>query len=157
MENKSNDVLTQIEDTAKMYSDQTEPFPFPSSQGYRYILVAYDVNSNAILAQLLKSKKSVEMKVVLLGLINRLTKRDFRPNRWVMYNKCAEIIKDMFGEMKITYHFVPEGTDRRNAAEIAVKTFKHHLIAVILGSDPHFPQQLWDTMLPQCKMTLNIL
>ena len=90
MEKKSNDVLIQIKDKSKMYSDQTGPFPFPSSRGYRYILVAYNVDSNAILAQPLKIKQSVVMKILLLGIINRLTKRGFKPNYWVIDKKCAK-------------------------------------------------------------------
>ena len=76
-----------MKDTKKIYSDQTGAFPFPSSRGYRYILIEYDVDSNAIMTCLLKSKKSIKMNIVLLGLINHLTKKGFKPNYWIMDNE----------------------------------------------------------------------
>ena len=90
---KSNDVIVRVEDTAKIYSDQTGAFPFPSSRGYRYILIAYDVDLNAIMDPPLKSKKSFEKNIVLLGLISHLTKRGFKPNYWIMDNKCFTLVK----------------------------------------------------------------
>ena len=54
MELKYNDVVLKIVNTNKMYSDQTGAFPFPSRRGYRYLLISYDVDSNAVLARPLK-------------------------------------------------------------------------------------------------------
>jgi hypothetical protein len=44
----------------------------------------------------------------------------------------------------------------RNAAECVIRTFKEHSMA---GSsvDPYFPMHLWDRLLPQAEMTLNLL
>ena len=63
----------------------------------------------------------------------------------------------MFELMKIQYQLVPAGTHRRNAAERAIQTFKSHLIAGICGADPNFPLHLWDTLIEQCEITLNML
>ena len=63
----------------------------------------------------------------------------------------------MFGEMKIQYQLVPAGNHIRNAAEHSIQTFKHHHVAGILGVDPNFPLHLWDKLLPQCEITLNML
>ena len=132
-------------------------FPFPSSRGYRYIMITYDVDSNAIISRQLKSKRSIEMHVVLLNLIQSLTKRGFKPNYWVLDNECAKIIKDLFQEMKINYQLVAAGTHRCNIAERVIQTFKVHLITSILGVDSNFPMHLWDTILEQCDITLNML
>ena len=48
------------------------------------------------MTQPMKSKKSFEMNIVLLGLINHLTKRGFKPNYRIMDNKCSTLVKDMF-------------------------------------------------------------
>jgi hypothetical protein len=45
-----------IEDTGKIYTDQTGRFPVTSSQGHKYILILYDYDSNAILAEPIKSR-----------------------------------------------------------------------------------------------------
>ena len=46
---------------------------------------------------------------------------------------------------------------RRNAAERAIRTFKAHFIAILAGVAPDFPRHLWDLLLPQTEMTLNLL
>ena len=60
-------------------------------------------------------------------------------------------------DLTINYKLVPPGSHRRNCAERAIQTFKKHFIAGILGVDPKFPMHLWDLLLPQCDMTLNML
>jgi hypothetical protein len=49
------------------------------------------------------------------------------------------------------------GIHQRNAAERAVRTFKNHFIAGLCSVDPQFPLHLWDRLLPQAKLTLNLL
>jgi hypothetical protein len=46
---------------------------------------------------------------------------------------------------------------RRNAAERAIRTFKNHFIAGLCSVDKHFPLHLWDKLLPQAELTLNLL
>jgi hypothetical protein len=46
---------------------------------------------------------------------------------------------------------------RRNAAEQVIQTFKNHFIAGICSVDPNFPLRLWDRLLPQATITLNLL
>ena len=36
-------------------------------------------------------------------------------------------------------------------------TFKYHFIAILAGVAPDFPRHLWDLLLPQTEMTLNLL
>jgi hypothetical protein len=39
----------------------------------------------------------------------------------------------------------------------AMPTFKEHFVAGIFSVDPYFPLHLWDRLLPQAEITLNIL
>jgi hypothetical protein len=43
-------------DAGQIYTDQTRRFPFVSSKGEKYIMVLYDYDSNAILAQPIKNR-----------------------------------------------------------------------------------------------------
>ena len=45
----------------------------------------------------------------------------------------------------------------QNAAERAIKTFKSHFISGIWLTDPKYPAQELDRLLPQETMTLNML
>jgi hypothetical protein len=46
---------------------------------------------------------------------------------------------------------------RANAAERAIRTFKNHFIAGLCSTDKLFPLNLWDQLLPQAEITLNLL
>jgi hypothetical protein len=45
----------------------------------------------------------------------------------------------------------------RDWAERAICTFKDHFMAVLAGVDSAFPPYLWDLLLQQAKLTLNLL
>ena len=46
---------------------------------------------------------------------------------------------------------------RRNRAEHAILTFKSHFLSILAGMDSAFPPYLWDLLLPQAELTLNLL
>ena len=52
---------------------------------------------------------------------------------------------------------VPSCMYRINAEEWAVRTFKNHFIATLCTVDPNYHFYLWDCLLPQFTMTLNML
>jgi hypothetical protein len=41
--------------------------------------------------------------------------------------------------------------------ERAIQMFKNHFKAIIAGVDDSFPMKLWDKLLPQTELTLNLL
>jgi hypothetical protein len=58
---------------------------------------------------------------------------------------------------KMNAELVPPGCYRRNAAEVAICNFKSHFLSVLAGVADDFPQQLWDRLLPQTEITLNLI
>jgi hypothetical protein len=44
-----------------------------------------------------------------------------------------------------------------NAAKRAIRTFKNHFIAGLCSTNKLFPLNLWDQLLPQAEITLNLL
>jgi hypothetical protein len=52
---------------------------------------------------------------------------------------------------------VPPYSHRRNSAERAIRSFKDHLIARLCSTDKSFTIHLWDRLLPQAVITLNML
>eukprot|EP01083_Nonionella_stella_P235652 828365_1 len=46
---------------------------------------------------------------------------------------------------------------RRNQAERAIQSAKDHFLAILAGLDPKFPPFMWDHLLPQAELTLNLL
>jgi len=60
-------------------------------------------------------------------------------------------------EQQVDFQLVPPHMHRRNAAERAIRTFKSHFIAGLCSTDPQFPLLLWDRLIPQAEITLNLL
>ena len=56
-------VIIPFTTTGKTYQDLTGRFPHKSSRGNEYLMVAYDFDSNAILAEPLKSRRGKEIKM----------------------------------------------------------------------------------------------
>ena len=57
----------------------------------------------------------------------------------------------------ITFQLAPPHLHQTNSAERTIQTFKYHLIAGITSCEPDFPLPLWDCLLPQATVTLNLL
>jgi hypothetical protein len=57
----------------------------------------------------------------------------------------------------VAYKVVPPHCHRHNAAERAIHTFKEHLVTGLASVDPDSPLHLWDRLLPQAELTLNLL
>jgi hypothetical protein len=60
-------------------------------------------------------------------------------------------------QYKFTMELVPPGCHRRNAAEVAIRNFKAHFLSILAGTADNFPPSLWDRLLPQTEITLNLL
>ena len=60
-------------------------------------------------------------------------------------------------EWYVKFKLVPPDVHLRNAAEHAIETFKVRFLSVLAGFDPTLPKYLWDLLLDQTKLTLNLL
>ena len=58
---------------------------------------------------------------------------------------------------KFNMELVPPGCHQRNAAEVAIRNFKAHFLNVIVGVSNNFPPSLWARLLPQTKITINLI
>ena len=119
--NKTNEVFCKIiKQEENNYSDQTGAFPLLSSRGYRYIMVFYYVDSNAILVRPTKSKTSIEMNATVISMIQHLSRRGFKPKYYVLNNKVSDLLKTTFRKLEIKFELVPPGMHRRNIAGRAI-------------------------------------
>ena len=69
-------------------------------------------------------------------------------------NECKHIIK---AEWVVGYEMVPPHIRCRNKTERAISTFKAHLLSILNGIASIFPTNLWDLLVPQIELTLNLL
>ena len=74
-----------------------------------------------------------------------------------MDNECSIDLKLAIVKNKGNYELVPPHQHRRNSAEKAIRTLKNHLLSGLATCNTNFPIHEWDRLLPQCKLTLNLL
>jgi hypothetical protein len=77
------------------------------------------------------------------------------PQKHVMDNEISETMKNHNrDECKLTLEQVPPGCHNCNAA---MHNFKSHFLSILAGVASDFPPSLWDRLLPQTEITLNLL
>ena len=69
----------------------------------------------------------------------------------------AEFKKTIKKDWGATYQLVPPNFHRINIAERAIRTFKSHFLEILAGVDPDFPKYMWDNLLAQTELKINIL
>jgi len=88
----------------------------------------------------------------------RLKQAVIVPKKHVLDNEVSENTKTMIcDEYNMEMELVPPGCHRRNAAEVAIQNFRSHFLSVLAGVADDFPMQLWDRLLPQTEIALNLL
>jgi len=84
-------------------------------------------------------------------------KAGLRPQLQRLDNECSDILKECMHDENADFQLVPLYSHRCNAAERAIRTFKNHFIAGLATTNTSFPLHLWDKLLPQALLTLNLL
>jgi hypothetical protein len=148
---------TVMETTNQIHSDQTGRFIVPSSTGNNYMMVVYDYDSNHIFVAPFKNRTAKCLLATYQQLHTRLCRAGLKPRLQRLDNECSEILKDFMHSKDIDYQLVPPGVHRRNAAERAIRTWQNHFIAGLCSVDKNFPLHLWDQLVPQAEISLNLL
>ncbi len=156
---KVRDIYTTMYDARKtMFSDQTGQFLMRSQSSNKYIMVLVKIDSNAILVEPMKNCKHAEMIQAYNALLLRLTRAGIFPKKHVLDNKVLENMKNHICDTcKMNVELVLPGCHQQNVAEVAIHNFKSHFLSILAGVADDFPQHLWDQLLPQTEITLNLI
>ena len=140
-----------------VYTDQTGRFPIQSSRGNKLLMIMFDVDANYIDAEPLPDSTETSLIKAYRSLWTRVTKgRESKPHMHILDNEASAAFKEEIRK-NCTLQLVPPDTHRANLAERAIQTFKAHYIAILSGVDKTFPMELWDRLIPQTVLTLNLL
>jgi hypothetical protein len=105
----------------------------------------------------MKSRYASDWVKAYDSIHQELTVKGFKPKLQTLDNEASTALKNFFTINDIAHQLVPPHCHRCNAAERAIRTFKEHFVAGISSVDPSFPMHLWDRILPQAEITLNLL
>jgi hypothetical protein len=105
----------------------------------------------------MKARSDDEALRAYAALYKALTARGSKPNLNILDNEASRAIKRAINKSGATYQLVEPHNHRVNAAERAIRTFKNHVIAGLCSTDPSFPVSIWDKLVLQAVLTLNLL
>jgi hypothetical protein len=106
--------------TGQIYSDQTGRFPVTSSKGNKYIMIVYDYDSTAILAEPIKNRTEQEILRTYSKMHQYLTELRLKPQLQKLDNECAAALKQFMRTANVDFQLVPPYDHRQNAAEGAI-------------------------------------
>ena len=106
-EQKCNEVYFLIIDTENMmgtaFTDTSGPLPYTSLQGYKYILINYSYDGNAIMMEAMKNREDGEMKRVYEKTYKRRKAMSIKPTINVMDNEASNAVTTWLTNNNIQY------------------------------------------------------
>jgi hypothetical protein len=143
--------------TGMIFTDPTGRFLTPRTSGNQYILVVYEYDGNFIHAEPMVDRKGPSIIAAYKQAVSLFESRGFKPLLQQLDNEASSALQSLMDDNGIAFKLAPPHCHRRNAAERAIHTFKNHFIAGLCFTNRYFPLYLWDKLLPQSLLTLNLL
>ena len=121
-------------------------------------MIAYHCNANLILSELFAPTKDTHRLLAYDKIMRRLSNKKLTVDLQILDNEAsAEYKRAITKKWNSNYQLVPPKTHWCNAAERSIRTFKAHFLSILAGVAPDPPRNLWDLLLPQIELTLNLL
>jgi hypothetical protein len=150
-------VFAVVLDQGQIYTDLTGNFPARSSTGNNVLMVCYSYDANYMRTIVIKSNSGAEWARAFGIVFDEMIAKVFKPKLQTKDNEASAALKNYFTEKEMNYQLVPPHCHRENAAERPIIIFKEHFKVGLAAVDPAFPIHLWDRLLPQAEITLNLL
>jgi hypothetical protein len=154
----SQEVFLCVYPISRLYTDDTGQFPIWARSGNQYVMIACHTDGDLILQQAFQTKvdkhcipafNTIMARLAACGLLVGLNIRD---------NEASSDFKRVITESwKTKFQLVPPDMHQRNKAKWMIWHVKNHLLSILPGINATFPLYLWDLLLPQAKLTVNLL
>jgi hypothetical protein len=154
---KTHLVYAVVVDQGQLYTDLTGKFPARSRKGNSYVMLCYIYDCKYVKVVPMKSRSASEWVKAYDSIHQELTVKGFKQKLQTLDKEASTALKNFFTVNDIAYQLVPPHCHWRNAAERAIRTFKEHFVPGFSWVDPSFPMHLWDRLLSQAEITLNLL
>lgn len=152
-------VVRMYNPPGRLHVDLAGRFPITARSGAQYMLVMYNEDTNYIHIETMKSRKSSEYVLAYSSGIQFWTTHGIDPQVIRLDNETSTELEEYCRQLQPPVHiqYVPPNNHRANRAERAIRTWKDHFIAGLATTDPNFPLEAWDELIPQAELTLNLL
>lgn len=103
--------------TDTVYTNLCGRFPHRSLSGNNYIFVAYNYDSNSIIANAMKNRSDGEMLWVYNETYEEMTAKGLQPRFHILDNEASTKLKQAITANNLKYQLVPPGNHRVNNAD----------------------------------------
>ena len=154
----ANELHIVIELISQLYTNNTGQFPVCSHSRNQYVMVAYRIDTNAILGMPFPSWADHHHLPAYNSITTRLADRGHLVNLQILDKEVsAEYKQTIKTRWKAYFQLVPPNVHCQNQTKLAIQTFKDHFIAILAGINKIHLKSLWDLLLPQAKITIYLL
>ena len=116
-----------------------------------------EIDSNAILVEPMKSRKDDEMIRAYNALLLRLKQAGIVPKKHVLNNEVSENMKNQIrGTCKIN-GISATWMSSTQCSRGGHTQLQSPLLSILVGVANGFPPSIWDRLLPQTKITINLI
>ena len=128
----TNTVFTNMIDHKRQIATElTGKLHVTSNRGNKYIFVIYNYDSNSNLIRPMKAISDSNFVRVLKDLHEHLLTRGLNPLYIILYNEASPAFQRELNSKYINFQLSPPEIHCRNANELAISTFRYHLIPVL--------------------------
>ena len=97
------EVFICIHHSSRMCIDQTGKFPYVARSGNQYLMIAYVVDLNLILAKVFKKKTKEDLTATYLNIKHELNKRGIKASLYILDNEASNLYKEAIEREQCTY------------------------------------------------------
>ena len=120
-------------------------------------MIIYDYNANAILAQPIPDRKSLTLQKAFLTLFSKINLKGYKISIIYLDNEIFKDHLNLLEEVGLKVQLVPPYEHWQNLAEQAIQIYKNYFVASLSGADPSFLFILWDSLILQANIMINLL
>ena len=136
--------------------DGTGRYPITSASGMQCMIIFIDHNSNYIRIVPVKSRKSEHLVEAYKTTYEWYKDKGFEAELLRLDNEISKLMIKAIKENNQDYQLASPSDHRTNPAERAIQAVKAHFISIRACTDPAFPKNQWDLLLPHTEFTLNL-
>jgi hypothetical protein len=151
----NNAFLKVIPISQTNHSDLTGRLPVCSRKGNEYILVS--ILNGYIHMEPMPNKQASSYVNAFTNTIEFFESHGAIVSYQRLDNETSLLLEKYLKRKNITLQYVPPNTHRANKAERAIRDARNHIISSYATTHTDFPLNLWDEILPQIELSLNLL
>ena len=121
------------------------------------MLIFYHYDSNFIHVETMTDRNKIQHTAAYKRCHELFAKNNLKPKLMRLDNEASTMLTDYLDSEDVIHQFFPQGCHPRNSAERAIHTFVNHFVAGLSSCVNNFPLNLWDKLLPQAILPLNLM